>query len=118
MEVSEATSFITPEILGLSEAELNALTEAPELAKFKRTLSEMLRQKPHILSKNEESLLAQVGNLSQAPNTIFGMLNNADLKFPKVKNEQGEEVELSHGRYIQFLESRKPEVRRDAFKSM
>ncbi|MFC5531981.1 oligoendopeptidase F [Cohnella yongneupensis] len=118
VEVSEATSFITPEILSLTEAELTALTNAPELAKFKRTLTEMLRQKPHILSKNEESLLAQVGNVSQAPNTIFGMLNNADLKFPKVKNEQGEEVELSHGRYIQFLESRKQEVRRDAFKAM
>lgn len=118
VEVGEAASFITPEILSLSEAELKSLTEAPELAKFKRTLTEMLRQKPHVLSKNEESLLAQVGNLSQAPNTIFGMLNNADLKFPKVKNEQGEEVELSHGRYIQFLESRKPEVRRDAFKAM
>lgn len=118
VEVSEATSFITPEILSLSEAELKSLIDAPSLAKYKRTLSEMLRQKPHILSKNEESLLAQVGNISQAPNTIFGMLNNADLKFPKVKNEQGEEVELSHGRYIQFLESRNVEVRRDAFKAM
>ncbi|MBO9599504.1 MAG: oligoendopeptidase F [Cohnella sp.] len=118
VEVSEATSFITPEILSLSEAELKALTEAPELAKFKRTLTEIMRQKPHTLSKNEESLLAQVGNLSQAPNTIFGMLNNADLKFPKVKNDKGEEVELSHGRYIQFLESRNPEVRREAFKAM
>lgn len=118
VEVSEATSYITPEILSLSESELKTLTEAPELAKFKRTLTEMLRQKPHTLSKNEESLMAQVGNLSQAPNTIFGMLNNADLKFPKVKNDEGEEVELSHGRYIQFLESRKPEVRREAFKAM
>ncbi len=118
VDVSEATSFITPEILSLSESELKALTEDPKLAKFKRTLTEMLRQKPHTLSKNEESLMAQVGNLSQAPNTIFGMLNNADLKFPKVKNDQGEEVELSHGRYIQFLESRYPEVRRDAFKAM
>lgn len=118
VEVGEATSFVTPEILALSEDELKKLIEAPQLAKFKRTLTEMLRQKPHILSKNEEALLAQVGNISQAPNTIFGMLNNADLKFPKVKNEQGEEIELSHGRYIQFLESRKQEVRRDAFKAM
>lgn len=118
VEVGEATSFVTPEILALSEDELKKLIDAPQLAKFKRTLTEMLRQKPHILSKNEEALLAQVGNISQAPNTIFGMLNNADLKFPKVKNENGEEIELSHGRYIQFLESRKQEVRRDAFKAM
>lgn len=106
VEVSEATSFITPEILSLTEQQLSELIADPTLAKYKRTLEEMLRQKPHTLSKNEESLLAQVGNVSQAPGTIFGMLNNADLKFPKVKNDKGEEVELTHGRYIQFLESK------------
>lgn len=118
VEVNEAASFITPEILSLSEQQLTALIADPALAKYKRTLEEMLRQKPHILSKNEESLLAQAGNVSQAPGTIFGMMNNADMKFPKVKNEKGEEVELTHGRYIQFLESRKQEVRRDAFTAM
>jgi oligoendopeptidase F len=118
VDVNEALSFITPEVLSLSEDDLKKLIADPQLEKYKRTLEEMLRQKPHILSKNEESLLAQVGNLSQAPGTIFGMMNNADMKFPKVKNEQGEEIELSHGRYIQFLESRKQEVRRDAFKAM
>lgn len=118
VEVSEALSFITPEILGLSEDELRGLIADPRLAKYKRTLSEMLRQKPHVLSKNEEALLAQVGNVSQAPGTIFSMMNNADLKFPKVKNDKGEEVELTHGTYIQFLESRNQEVRRDAFKAM
>jgi oligoendopeptidase F len=115
---NEALSFITPEILSLSEEDLKKLIDDPHLAPYQRTLEEMLRQKPHILSKNEEALLAQVGNVSQAPGTIFGMMNNADMKFPKVKNEQGEEIELSHGRYIQFLESRKQEVRRDAFKAM
>jgi len=118
VEVGEATSFITPEILSLSEEQLTGLIADPSLSKYKRTLEEMLRQKPHTLSKSEEALLAQVGNVSQAPGTIFGMLNNADLKFPKVKNEQGEEVELTHGRYIQFLESKNRDVRRDAFKAM
>jgi len=118
VEVGEATSFITPEILGLSEEKLKELIASPELAPYKRTLEEMLRQKPHTLTKGEEALMAQVGNVSQAPNTIFSMLNNADLKFPKVKNEKGEEVELTHGRYIQFLESKNQDVRRDAFKAM
>ncbi|MFC5703790.1 oligoendopeptidase F [Cohnella faecalis] len=118
VEVNEALSFITPEILAFSEDELRKLIADPTLNKYKRTLEEMLREKPHILSKNEEALLAQVGNVSQAPSTIFSMMNNADMKFPKVKNDKGEEVELSHGRYIQFLESRNAEVRRDAFKAM
>ncbi|MEK3724219.1 MULTISPECIES: oligoendopeptidase F [unclassified Paenibacillus] len=118
VESGEALSFISPEILSLSDDELQKLVSHPELSFYKRTLTEMIREKQHILSKSEEALLAQVGNLSQAPSTIFSMLNNADLKFPKVKNEHGEEIELTQGRYIQFLESRNREVRKNAFKTM
>jgi oligoendopeptidase F len=118
VKVGETLSFITPEILNLSEEKLQSFISNPELAKYKRTLEEMLRQKPHVLSKAEEALLAQVGNMAQTPDTIFGRLNNADLKFPKVKNENGEEVELTHASYIQFLESGDREVRENAFKAM
>jgi len=118
IEVNEALSFITPEILSLSDDELKALMEHPDLAFYRHTLDQMLRQKAHVLSKPEEALLAQVGNISTAPSTIFTMLNNADMKFPKIKNEQGEEVELTHGRYIQFLESRDRNVRKSAFEAM
>jgi len=118
VETGEALSFITPEVLSLPEVKLDAYIADPSLAKYRHTLEEMRRQKAHILSKTEEALLAQAGNVSQAPGTIFSMLNNADLKFPKVKDENGEEVELTHGRYIQFLESRNRDVRREAFKAM
>ncbi len=118
VETGEALSFITPEILSLSDEQLNALVNDPVLSFYKLTLEEMVRQKAHVLSKAEESLMAQVGNISTAPGTIFSMLNNADMKFPKVKNENGEEVELTHGRYIQFLESKNREVRAAAFKAM
>jgi oligoendopeptidase F len=118
VESGEALSFITPEVLSLPSDALDQMIANPALAKFKFTLEEMRREKAHILSKSEESLLAQVGNISQAPNTIFGMLNNADLKFPKVKDENGEEIELTQGRYIQFLESKSRDVRREAFKAM
>lgn len=118
VEAGEALSFITPEILSLSEAELDKLIEDPSLKEFKFTLTEMKREKAHVLSKTEEALLAQVGNLSSAPQTIFGMLNNADMKFPKIKNEDGKDVELTHGNYIQFLESPNREVRERAFKAV
>ncbi|MFB5267512.1 oligoendopeptidase F [Paenibacillus enshidis] len=118
VEVSEALSFITPEILSLPENKLDEFIASPELAPYKFTLQEMKREKAHILSKSEEALLAQVGNLSQAPQTIFGMLNNADMKFPRIKDENGNEVELTHGSYIQFLESPNREVRQRAFKAV
>ncbi|NKI22613.1 oligoendopeptidase F [Paenibacillus dendritiformis] len=118
VKVGEALSFITPEVLSLSDEELDRLIADPSLSAYRFTLVEMKRQKAHVLSKGEEALLAQVGNLSKAPETIYSMLNNADMKFPKIKNEKGEEVELTHGRYIQFLESRNRDVRRAAFEGV
>ncbi len=118
VDVSESLSFISPEILSLSKQQLAELLNNPELSFYKKTLEEMIKQKPHTLSKDQEALLAQAGNIASAPNTIFGMLNNADLTFPTIKNDQGKEVELTHGNYIQFLESRDPEVRKNAFQSM
>ncbi|GAA3401027.1 oligoendopeptidase F [Paenibacillus hodogayensis] len=118
VEANGAMSFITPDILELPEEQLEALLNEPSLIRYRKTLTDMLRQKPHILSKPEEALLARVGNVSQAPGTIFGMLNNADMKFPLVQNEDGAKVELTHGRYIQFLESRDRDVRKGAFEAM
>lgn len=118
VDAGEAMSFVTPEILSLPVEKLDEFIAAPELAGYRFTLTEMKREKAHVLSKTEEALLAQVGNLSQAPQNIFGMLNNADLKFPKIKDENGNEVELTHGSYIQFLESPNREVRQSAFKAV
>ncbi|GGG55621.1 oligoendopeptidase F [Paenibacillus radicis (ex Gao et al. 2016)] len=118
VETGEALSFVTPEVLSLSDEQLDAFIADPELALYRHTLEEMRRQKAHVLSKSEEALMAQVGNVSSAPGTIFSILNNADLKFPKVKNENGEEIELTQGRYIQFLESKNREVRQNAFTTM
>ncbi|WP_170318208.1 oligoendopeptidase F [Paenibacillus thalictri] len=118
VEVGEALSFISPEILSMSDEQLQKLVASPELAFYKRSLEELIREKQHVLSGAEEALLAQVGNISQAPGTIFSMLNNADMKFPKIKNDKGQEVELTHGSYIQFLESRNREVRKNAFEAV
>jgi len=118
VEVNEALSFVTPEILALSEEQLKALAADDLLAEYRHTLEEMIRQKPHVLSKELEAVVAQAGVMAQAPNTIFGMINNADMKFPKIRNDKGEEVELTHGTYIQFLESRNRDVRKSAFEAM
>ncbi|CAH1190239.1 Oligoendopeptidase F, plasmid [Paenibacillus auburnensis] len=118
VEAGEALSFVTPEILALPVEKLDQFIADPALFAYTFTLTEMKREKAHVLSKAEEALLAQVGNISQAPQNIFGMLNNADLKFPKIKNEEGKEVELTHGSYIQFLESPDREVRKNAFKAV
>jgi len=118
VKVGEALSFVTPEILSLPDEQLDAFIANDDLKSYRFTLQEMKREKAHVLTQAEEALLAQVGNLSQAPSTIFSMLNNADLKFPKVKDENGKEVELTHGSYIQLLENPNREVRERAFKAV
>lgn len=116
--VSEATSFIVPEILAKPDEWIEQLLNATELADYRFSLEEMVREKKHILSKAEEALLAQVGDLSRAPGHIFSMLNNADMKFPRIANDQGESIELTHSRYVEFLESKNREVRKNAFQAM
>lgn len=116
---SSNMSYIVPEILKIDEATLTAfLEEKAELQRYKKTLEEIVRQKEHILSEKEEMLLSEASEALSTPSQTFGMLNNADLTFPFIKDEKGEEVELTHGRYIRFLESKDRSVRKAAFKAM
>lgn len=114
-----AISYIQPEILAIPSEKLAELQKSEAgLDHYRFLLEEISRQKPHTLSAQEEAILAQVSDISQAPSTIFGMLNNADIKFPSIVNEKGEEVEVTKGRYVQFMESKDRRVRKDAFKAL
>lgn len=116
---SSLMSFIVPEILTIDEQKLEQFVKENEnLAMYKKTLDEINRQRPHVLSEKEEVLLAEVSEVTSAPSQTFSILNNADLKFPTIANEDGEKIELTHGRYIGFMESQDRQVRKDAFKAM
>ncbi|WP_280769253.1 oligoendopeptidase F [Salipaludibacillus daqingensis] len=118
-QVSQASSFMTPELLAIPEEKLaKFLEETSELKLYKHALDKLNKKRPHVLSEKEESILAQAGEVTDAPSTTFGMLNNADMKFPPIKDEKGNEVELTHGRLIRFLESDDRRVREDAFKAV
>ena len=118
-EVGAAVSFIIPELISIPEDKLISFIESEKgLEIYRHFINENLRQKKHILSEKEEELLALAAEISQAPKDIFTMLNNADIKFPFIKDENGEEIELTKGRYITFLESRDRRVRKDAFQAL
>ncbi|SET15676.1 oligopeptidase F. Metallo peptidase. MEROPS family M03B [Oceanobacillus limi] len=116
---SSSMSFLVPEILAIDEGKLKRfLDEKEELKLYEHTLNEITRQRDHVLSEREEELLAEASEPMSTASKTFSMLNNADLTFPSVKNEDGEEVDLTHGRYIGFLESKDRSVREEAFKAM
>ncbi|MGG5253263.1 oligoendopeptidase F [Neobacillus sp. SM06] len=118
-QAASQLAFIVPEILSIDEGKLAGfLNENKELKLYAHALEEINLQRPHVLSAEAEALLAQAGEVMNASSTTFGMLNNADLQFPSIKDENGNEVEVTHGRYTRFLESADQRVRHDAFKAV
>jgi len=117
--ISANMSFFTPELLEMPEEKLlGFLAENEELGVYEHVIRDTLRQKKHVLSKEEENLMAKFRELTGATNDIFSMINNADIRFGTVIGEDGEEIELTHGRYSTFLESPDRRVRKEAFEKM
>ena len=118
-KVAAATSFFAPELLTASEETILGYIEAkPELKQYEFVLRDALREKQHVLSAAEENILAQLSEVTGATNDIFKMLNNADLTFGTVVDEDGDTVNLTHGNYISFMECHDREVRKSAFSNM
>ena len=118
-KVAAAMSFFAPELLTASEKTILGYIEAkPELKQYEFVLKDALREKQHVLSAAEENILAQLSEVTGATNDIFKMLNNADLTFGTVVDEDGDTVNLTHGNYISFMESHNREVRKAAFTNM
>src|SRR5690625_693887 len=116
---SASMSFLVPEILSIDDNKFACfIEENDQLKLYEHTLNEITRQREHILSEKEETLLAEAAEPISNASQTFSMLNNADLTFPSIKDENGEEVDVTHGRYIGFLESKDRRVRKDAFKAM
>lgn len=118
-KTSSYLSFFIPELLEIPEEKLKGFIEAEDgLAIYKHAFSDILREKAHVLSKPEENLLAQMGEITGATNDVFTMINNADIKFGFIIDEDGDKVEVTHGRYIGMMESHDRRVRKEAFEHM
>ncbi|GIN37894.1 oligoendopeptidase F [Heyndrickxia oleronia] len=118
-EMGSAFAYLVPEILSIDEDKLASfLNEKTELQVYKHALEQINLQRPHVLSADQEALLAQAAEVMNASSNTFGMLNNADLEFPTIKDENGEEVQITHGRYTRFLESADQRVRKEAFEKL
>lgn len=119
VSLNSASSFQDPELIAIPEEKLQQFyNESEELRLYELDITRIRRKKEHILSEKEEKLLAMAGEITQAPNDICEIFNNADLTFPSIKNSEGEEVAVTHGTYISHVESKDRRVRKDAFDSL
>ncbi len=112
-------SFYDSELLAADEAVLKSYLKSNEaLNLYTHEFDRLFASRPHILSEKEEKLLAGAGEIFSTPENVFGMLNNADLELPIVKDESGQDVQLSHGLYSLLMESKDRDVRKGAFMAM
>lgn len=118
-EFSSYTAFFVPEILSLEDKFIEKEIERiDDLKPFKFLFDDILKEKPHILSKEMEELLAAASDCLDAPSAIHNILTNADMTFGKIKNEEGTDVELTEGNYSSFIKSKNRDVRKAAFEKL
>jgi oligoendopeptidase F len=116
--VETALSFITPEILSLPEGTVSNFRHDSRFALYSHYLDDVFRQKPHTLTGIEEHLVARTGEITRTPDDFFKMLNNADLTFPKIRDDQGNAVEVTKGNFIKLMQNRNRRVRYEAFQAL
>jgi oligoendopeptidase F len=117
-KISAASAFIKPEILEMPEDKLNKfINENDELHIYRQLFNDLLRTKAHTLTANEEIILANVAPALQVASSAFGLLTNADLKFPTIKDENGNDIEITHGRYSAAMYSLDREYRERFYKN-
>ena len=116
MKLSGATAFITPELTALPVETLTAFAADPRLADYDYTIKCIIKDKPHVLSKEMEALLSQGSRVFGGYQQVFGMLDNADFPFPTVKVD-GKDVTVSHGMYGVLLHHPDVKVRKKVFQS-
>lgn len=118
-QLNTATAFETNEILAIPDEKLEQFyKDNPALEGYRRHLDEIRRRRAHILSPAEERLLAMAGELSENPDNIFSMLNDADLTFPDAIDAQGEAHHVTHGSYIPMMYGSDRTLRKSAFESL
>lgn len=118
-QLGAALSWMEPELAALPDETLDSfLNSSDDLKVYAHMIDDLRRSRAHILSDKEERLLAQLSPVTGASSETFGILNNADLTFPEIKDENGHTVEITHSRYGKMMESQDRRVRQEAFQKL
>ena len=119
VEIQSAAAFETPELLAISDDDMNRLyAEAPELELYRLNIDRIRRRREHVLSDKEEAILAAAGEMAASPDDIYSMLNDADLKFPDAVDKDGNQHPVTHGTFIPLMQSYNRVLRKSAFDSL
>ena len=116
---SEIFAFYEPELMQLSKESFEYfVAETPALSAYAHFFEQLFKRQPHVLSQAEEELLAGAQEIFGAAGETFGILDNADIIFPIVLDDEGKEIQLTHGNFISLLESKNRDVRKEAYQAL
>lgn len=116
---SEIFAFYEPELMQLSKESFeDFVAETPALSAYAHFFEQLFKRQPHVLSQAEEELLAGAQEIFGAAGETFGILDNADIIFPIVLDDEGKEIQLTHGNFISLLESKNRDVRKEAYQAL
>jgi len=117
-KLSELTAYVRPEMLELSEEYLNNVIKDPRFADYTHTLKEIIRQKPHKISKENSVLISKMSQFLGASSEIYETLSDSELKFESVKTTDGKTIEVNEAEFSNILQSNDRKVRKDGFESI
>ena len=118
VKIEKAFSFIEPAILSLKYNKLKKwLKDNDELKPYQHFLEKIYRRKEHILSPEEEGIIAQAGDMAQVFEYSFELLSYADLNFPKVKSEKGIIIPITQSNFTTLLRDKNREFRKKVFQN-
>ncbi|MBP1562636.1 MAG: oligoendopeptidase F [Oscillospiraceae bacterium] len=116
VSIDGASAFVTPELLSISDETLEKFyADCPDLELYRRALDKIRVQREHILSENEEKIIALTGEIVNSPDNIFSMFNDADLKFPDAIDKDGKSYQITHESFIPLMRSEDRTLRKSAF---
>lgn len=118
IEAGEALAFVKPEVMAIESARIEQFVSDPVLALYRHLLDDLLRHRPHTRSVEVEELLAQNADVARTARDVFNALDNVDLDFGTVLDEDGLPIALTKGRYQLLLESKNRDVRRTAYEAL
>ncbi len=117
--IGSAAAFAVPEIISVSDEDMERYyKEQPGLEHYRLALDRIRSKRAHILSPEEERIAAMAGEMASSPETIFSMLDNADIKFPDAVDKDGNKHQITHGSYIPLMQSEDRELRKSAFENL
>lgn len=117
--IDSKLAFMEPEIIAIPSTKLQQfITSEPQLHIYQHLLDEITQNRAHVLPADQEALLAAASDIFSAPRNTFDTLNDTDIEFGTITDENGQKIQLSDGIYGKLIESTDWRVRKEAFQTL